>query len=118
MADMGRRLFLIYGSSGGMAGSSQDRITAPTDLRELAREAEEDQPSSVHLRRHAVPRLTISHDELLRLPLDHRAGFILSLVDGRSSIETIADMSGMAQGEATGILADLVARGVLSLRER
>ena len=62
-----------------------------------------------------VPRLRVGLAELRTLSLDHRAGFLLSLADGGSSVETILDMCAMPRDEALAILMDLVGRGILSL---
>jgi len=64
----------------------------------------------------AVPSLAVAPSELARLALDHRAGFILSHVDGVSDIETILDVSAMPTEEALGILTDLASRGIITLR--
>jgi hypothetical protein len=93
----------------------RDRIpTIPQDMRALASQAE----ASFTLAVHSVPWLVIGYDELLRLPLDHRAGHILSLVDGRCTVEMIADMSPLRRDEAIAIIADLVMRGVLAIHDR
>lgn len=62
-----------------------------------------------------VPRIALSKNELLAAPLDHRAGFIMSLVDGIQSVETILDLCAMRRIEAIKILSDLAAMGVISL---
>jgi hypothetical protein len=62
---------------------------------------------------HRVPRLAVRPHELSLLPLDHREGFLLSMVDGVSSIETILDVCAMPSDEALEILESLVQRGVL-----
>lgn len=63
-----------------------------------------------------VPVVKTARDALAALDLDHRAGFLLSHVDGASSFETILDVSGMPELDALRILAELVRRGVLGLR--
>jgi hypothetical protein len=73
---------------------------------------------SFRLATSAVPWLVIGYDELLQMPLDHKAGHILSLVDGRCTIEMIADMSPLPRDEAIAIVAELVVRGVLQLKQR
>lgn len=60
-----------------------------------------------------VPQLAVSPEELPLLPLDHREGFLVSRVDGRSTIETILDVCAMPAEEALQILESLVERGVL-----
>ena len=64
----------------------------------------------------AVPSIAMSRGELARLTLDHRAGFILSHVDGVSDVETILDVSAMPAEEALRILGELVARRIVTLR--
>ncbi len=62
-----------------------------------------------------VPTLVAAPEELMRLPLDHRAGFFLSLVDGRSSVGAILDACAMPSDEALGILNALLAQHVVTL---
>jgi hypothetical protein len=64
----------------------------------------------------SIPYLSISPRDLTRAGLDHRAGFIVSLIDGTSDVAMILDMSAMPQDEALAILAELVSRGVIVLR--
>ena len=63
-----------------------------------------------------VPVMMIPHAELRWLALDHRAGFVLSLVDGTSSIEEIIDVSTMPQLEVLRTLYNLLSQNVISLR--
>jgi hypothetical protein len=60
-----------------------------------------------------VPRLTVPAAELTLQPLDHRSGFLVSLVDGRSTVETILDLCAMPSDEALQILQGLIERGVV-----
>jgi hypothetical protein len=46
--------------------------------------------------------------------IDHRARFLLSLVDGSSSLETIVDGCGMPRLDALRILHDLFAEGIIA----
>jgi hypothetical protein len=62
-----------------------------------------------------VPSLAVSVGEIPSLAIDNRSAFVLSFVDGVSSIEMILDMSGMARFEALRLLYGLVRDGVLSL---
>ena len=62
-----------------------------------------------------VPTLVAAPEELMRLPLDHRAGFFLSLIDGRSSVGAILDACTMPSDEALGILNALLAQHVVRL---
>lgn len=51
-----------------------------------------------------------------RSSLDHRAGFLLTFVDGRSSIDDILDASGLSRVDALHVLADLLTKGVIVVR--
>jgi hypothetical protein len=64
-----------------------------------------------------IPSVAMARAQLQTLTLDHRAGFMLSLVDGVSSFSLILDISGMARLEGLRILSDLVQRRVLSVRD-
>jgi hypothetical protein len=63
-----------------------------------------------------VPTLLMTPLQMRWLSLDHRAGFILSLVDGVSTIEQILDVCGMARLDALQILDELVKQKVIALR--
>jgi hypothetical protein len=63
-----------------------------------------------------VPKLAVTVDQLVSLSLDHRAGFLLSFVDGVSSVATILDMSGMSASEVLRTFVDLSERRVITLR--
>ena len=99
---------------------SKDRITSPVDLTEAARESERLLQTSSEVRRHvplaAVPWLTFTLDQLRELPLDTRAGYLVSLIDGRSTVEMISVISGMDVDEVTGIFARLLELGAIELR--
>jgi HD-GYP domain-containing protein (c-di-GMP phosphodiesterase class II) len=61
-----------------------------------------------------VPRVVAAGD-LGKRSLDHRAGFVLTFVDGMSSIDTILDASGLPRLEVLRILRDLVQAGVVAV---
>jgi hypothetical protein len=48
--------------------------------------------------------------------LDHRGGFILTFVDGMSSVEDIADASGLPRADVLQILRELLQNGTLIVR--
>ena len=48
--------------------------------------------------------------------LDHRAGFLLTFVDGSTSVEDIVDACGLPRAEALGVLAELLTKGVIVMR--
>jgi hypothetical protein len=62
-----------------------------------------------------VISVVISPDEVQWLTLDHRAGFLLSLVDGQSTVDEILDISGMTRLDALKIIFDLTERQVVRL---
>jgi hypothetical protein len=63
-----------------------------------------------------VPFVAVPREQLRWLSLDHRAGFVLSHVDGLSSLEEIVDVSGMASLDTLRILFELVQQRVISFR--
>lgn len=63
-----------------------------------------------------VPVVEVARDQLRWLSIDHRAGFVLSLVDGVSSLEMILDVSGMPTLDALRILYELVQQRIISFR--
>jgi hypothetical protein len=102
--------------------SRHDRPTIPEDLSPIARESERkfsatdsDVRSAVSL--FAVPWLVVTYPDLQKLPLDARAGFVVSLIDGRCTVEMILDVSGMPEDEALDILRELVRLGAVELRD-
>ena len=60
-----------------------------------------------------VPRVVVAAAEIGRLALAHRAGFVLTFVDGVSTIDTLLDASGLPRLELLRILRDLVQAGVV-----
>jgi hypothetical protein len=63
-----------------------------------------------------VPIMIVPRTQLRWLSIDHRAGFILSLIDGTSSVEMVLDVSGMPRLDALRILQELVQQRIVSLR--
>ena len=49
--------------------------------------------------------------------LDPRVGFLFSLIDGSSTLEEVADASGIAQSEVVRLVEDLIARGLVTTKE-
>jgi hypothetical protein len=62
------------------------------------------------------PKIAVPVSQLVSLSLDHRAGFLISLVDGVSSLALIVDLSGMSSREVLGTFVDLKQRGVVTFR--
>jgi hypothetical protein len=63
-----------------------------------------------------VPMVIVPRAQMRWLSMDHRAGFVLSLIDGSSSVEMILDMSGMPKLDAYRILHELVQQKIVSFR--
>jgi hypothetical protein len=62
----------------------------------------------------AIPVLTRS--DLGAASLDHRAGYLLTFIDGVSSLEGILDVTGLPRLDVLGILDGLVGAGVVRMR--
>jgi hypothetical protein len=60
-----------------------------------------------------VPRVLISSEELIWLNLNHRAGFILSQIDGSVSYDDIIALSGMPRIDTLKILTELIQERVI-----
>jgi hypothetical protein len=63
-----------------------------------------------------IPALVAGAGHLRAARLDGRAGFILSLIDGATTVESLLDLSGMPIDETLGILEDLSLHGIVELR--
>jgi hypothetical protein len=93
--------------------------TLPFDLSEYAREAtgepRTDHADSAKLdfALDRVPALNVSPDQLLGAGLDHKTGFLVSLIDGVSTLEMIVDVAGMPKEEALAALQSLYLRRLI-----
>jgi hypothetical protein len=63
--------------------------------------------------RNCVLRLAVSKLRIAELALDHRSGFLLSLIDGKATVEEVLDMCAMPEPQALAILHELLRRGVV-----
>jgi len=63
-----------------------------------------------------VPMVVVPRTQMRWLSMDHRAGFILSLIDGSSSVELILDVCGMPKLDALRILQELVQQKIVAFR--
>ena len=63
-----------------------------------------------------VVEVAVPADQIRWLSLDHRAGFLLSLVDGISTVEEILDISGMSKLEALRIMYALLEQRVITIQ--
>jgi len=60
-------------------------------------------------------RVAVPGEEIRWLSMDHRAGFMLSLIDGSSTVEELLDISGMNRLDALRILYTLFDQRVIAL---
>jgi hypothetical protein len=63
-----------------------------------------------------VPVVVVPQAQMQWLSIDHRAGFVLSLIDGSSTLEMIIDVSGMQRLDALRILHALVQQRIVAFR--
>jgi hypothetical protein len=63
-----------------------------------------------------VPMVGLPRSQLLGLSLDHRAGFILSLIDDVSTLEMILDVCGMPRLDGLRIVDELVRQKIVAFR--
>lgn len=64
----------------------------------------------------AVPFLKIELTELLNYALTQEDGFIISLIDGRTTVQEIIDSSGLNEFECKRILSKLKSEGIIELK--
>jgi hypothetical protein len=60
--------------------------------------------------------LVLGDSQLRWLGLDHRSGFLISRIDGFSTLEELLDVCGMPRLEALKTLSDLLERGAIRLQ--
>jgi len=63
-----------------------------------------------------VPVVMVPRAQLRWLTIDHRAGFVLSHIDGTSNLEQILDVSGMPPLDSLRILYELVQQRIITFR--
>ena len=100
-----------------MTGSDRKSAPDPREVPTLNASEEEERSGEVQrvMPLHAVPWLVVTFDEVKRLPIDPRVGFIVSFIDGRSTVEMIIDMAGFPRTLTLRILAKLLALGAIEL---
>jgi hypothetical protein len=63
-----------------------------------------------------TPYAAIPGAQLRDLPIGHRAGFLLSRMDGATDLETVIALSAMPRDEALRMVRDLYESGVVAFR--
>jgi hypothetical protein len=107
------------GLSSTNVGSVEDeRVTPTLDLTTVARELDAAR-SDVRplIAPSMVPWLMVTLEERRLLPLDPHATFLVSLVDGQSSVEMIANIAGVPRDETARTFAALARLGAVELRD-
>jgi len=112
--------FAMGDFSGALEKARSILATDPLDreARAMAAKCEEvllDMYSSRIAGMHRTVRVVMSPDQVRWLSLDHRAGFLLSLVDGASSVDDLLDLCGMPRLEALRLICGLVDQQVIEL---
>jgi hypothetical protein len=62
-----------------------------------------------------VPTVIADAERICAMKLGGRAGFLLALIDGITSVESLLDLSGMPADETVTLLEDLKRRGIIAL---
>jgi hypothetical protein len=73
-------------------------------------------PDAVGLAGRAIPRLLKTKSEIAAAPIDHRAGFLLSYIDGTTSVQGLVDIAAMPEDDVHEILERLRRLGIVSIR--
>jgi hypothetical protein len=63
-----------------------------------------------------APVVVVPPAELMRLPLDHHAGFLLSRMDGLIDIDTLIEICSMRRADALRLVRELCDSGVVEFR--
>ena len=63
-----------------------------------------------------VPYVALGAEDLKRLPLDHRSGFLLSRTDGQTEVQLLVELSAMPREEAVYLLRNLADNGIIAFR--
>jgi hypothetical protein len=67
--------------------------------------------------RENIPRVVMAPEEMRSISLDHRAGFLLSFIDGSMSVDEVLDVSSMPALDALRIMFELRMQGVIEITE-
>jgi hypothetical protein len=64
----------------------------------------------------AVAYVTLTAQEIKRRPIDPHQAFVIGLIDGRSTIESVLDTCPLSTHQVLRILGELLREGVIALR--
>jgi hypothetical protein len=121
LLDEAERLFEKgkYESAKDLVSSVLERDDEHEDALELQRHIEDELVREYNKKLGSLdqtPELKIGMGEIANLDLDSRAGFLLSQMDGFSSINDLLELSNMSRAETLSVLADLLERDIISLK--
>ena len=63
-----------------------------------------------------VPVLLVAPGALATMSLDHRAGFLLTFIDGNTTLDDVLDACGLPRADVLPIVADLLQRKIIGVR--
>lgn len=63
-----------------------------------------------------TPTVLMTEEQIRWLSLDHRAGFLLSMIDGFTTLEELIDIAGMPRDDVLRVLGELIDQGVIGVR--
>jgi hypothetical protein len=100
---------------------NRDRTTLPDqDVPLVRREASQIEGTGSAIRPivhpDAVPWLLATYEQIRAMSLDARDAFVLSLIDGRWTVEALIDLAALPEDELLAILLRLARLGVIELR--
>jgi len=93
--------------------SDRETIRKPTtwDVEEEAAATPRPRVAFTH-----VPRVIMHETEIVNLPLRAQTGFILGHIDGKTNVQTLVDIAGMAAEDVLRVLDELLLFGVISVK--
>ncbi len=93
-----------------------DREPDSTEVRQLLKQAQGELERHLRVKLGGgsrTPAVRMSGDEVIWLNLDHRAGFILSLIDGNTSLDDLKSICGLPNLDLLRILVQLLDEKVI-----
>ena len=63
----------------------------------------------------SAPRLAVEYDDLLLMPIDAQAMYLISQMDGMATIADLIDISGLGKKKIYALLTTLVDQGVIKM---
>ena len=63
-----------------------------------------------------IPKILKTKAEIAAAPIDHRAGFLLAHIDGKTAVQALVDIAGMPESDVHEILDRLRRLGIVVIR--